>query len=60
MKPNDPVPSISALTILVVAKGYMEHELAIRHRKVVSECFPLGTLDFEVSNARWLKFLKRY
>ena len=37
MKPNDPVPSKSELPIVVVAKGYMKHELAICQRKVVSE-----------------------
>ena len=33
MKPNDTVSSISELPIVVVAKGYMKHDLAIAKEK---------------------------
>ena len=58
MKPNDPVPSISALPIQVLDKGYMKHGLANCQRKIVSECFPVRSPG--LSFARWLKSLKSY
>ena len=52
MKPNDTVPSISELPVVVVAKGYMKHELELSrwlkflksNKKAIPESSKYGTL----------------